>query len=300
MPSGSARLTSAPASISARVASSDPCRAANSSGVSPPRGNVVSSVCSAWPFLSVRKSEDLALGRLQHVRPAVHLGATRGQRLHDRGVVLGRGPHQRRLPLPLLLGVHARTCLEQQVDGRGVARPRREHQRRLALGPGGIGTGAALEQGIDDRDLPVRCGQQQRRHAVSVRRARLGPGPEQCVDEIRVARAHRPVQRRRAVHLRRVDVGALLDQRPHRRRIASPGRLHDPRVRRLGRGNGQRQQQCSKSGNAVPALVRPFRRPEPVAWSPEPMWIASCAFIAPPAPCCIPRCRAPRRTCPPG
>ena len=171
--------------------------------------------------------ENVARRRLQHVGAPVDLCTARGERRDHRPVVFGRGPHQGRLPVPLLLCTHVCAGFEQQVHGGDVARARRQHQRGLAFGTGGAGARPGFQQRVHHRGVAVGRRQQERRHTVTVRRARLGARSQQGSHESGVSGARRPVQRRGTVHLGRVDVGALLYQRPHRRRVTAPCRLRD-------------------------------------------------------------------------
>ena len=58
---------------------------------------------------SMRPSRDGEQQRREAGRQrGAEIGARLDQRLHDRGVALGRRPHQRRLPAPVVLGVDTR------------------------------------------------------------------------------------------------------------------------------------------------------------------------------------------------
>ena len=135
------------------------------------------------------------------------------QRLHDRRMPFGGGPHQR--------GLSARSSLASTLAPAASsaftaasAGARGRHQRCLAAGQRRVGIGAGLQQQIDHRGIAVGARQRQRRDAVAIGRADLGAGLHQQLGHLAIVVIRRPVQRGHAIDLRRVDVGALLDERP--------------------------------------------------------------------------------------
>ena len=93
-PFGSGRSRSAPAATRLRAHSRQPSRAANSSGVKPPNGRYMR-----------RGSPVTWRGQSLTSGARVDLGAVLDEQLHHRGLVLRRGPHQRRLLAPALARV---------------------------------------------------------------------------------------------------------------------------------------------------------------------------------------------------
>ncbi len=67
------------------------------------------------------------------IRTRAHVGATRHERLDDRGVPLRRGPHQRGLTAPLFFHVGIGAARKQQVDGIDFPRASRHHERGLSF-----------------------------------------------------------------------------------------------------------------------------------------------------------------------
>ena len=145
MPYGSDRSTSAPPATSGSTHATQPSRAAYSSGVNPPvcmilmRGSAVT-----------RRSQSCARAA------RVDRGAVLEQQANHVGMLLRRGPHQRRLPAERLARIHARAVLEQHARRIDAARARDDHQRRLPLGVRRLDVGAGLEQRADDLARPPR------------------------------------------------------------------------------------------------------------------------------------------------
>ena len=97
------------------------------------------------------------------------------QRLDDVRVAFRRRPHERRLLLIGVGGVHVRARFEQQPHGVDAAGARRGHQRRLAVRMGDRGIGAGLQQRRDERRIARAAGLKQRRDAVMIRRVDWAP-----------------------------------------------------------------------------------------------------------------------------
>ena len=208
VPSGSWTLRSAPASASARAVSIAPCRAANISGVQPPRGNgVFGPPLRGKLSLGVSSTVDRAL---------MSAPASTSARVTSTWL-FGRGPHHRRLAEEALLGVDVGAVASSSARP-DVAGAARGHQHGLAFGHHRIGVGArASSSAFRSAPIAVDGGERQRRHAVAVGRLDVGTGRISSLTVFDVVGAYRPVQRRRAVGLGDVDVGLLPNQRPHRR-----------------------------------------------------------------------------------
>ena len=79
--------------------------------------------------------------------------------LYHVGVVLGGGPHQRRLSLPGLAGIRIRAAVQQRVDRGEIAGSGGRHQDRLAFARRTVRIGAGGEQRRDDRRIAVERGE---------------------------------------------------------------------------------------------------------------------------------------------
>ena len=191
------------AAISARPASSAFSRAAYISGVQLPSGS------TDWPL---RRRANVSGAE----RP-FDVGAALEQQLHGVGVILGRGPDQRRLAVPLLAGVDVGAA-RRAAPSAAPAGPVRAAVIRIVSPSGStaFGSAPASSSAWAVGDAAVDRRQLQRRHAVAVgrvarRRRRRAAGATSSL----IVGAHRPVQRRRAVGLGGVDVVLLSQQRPH-------------------------------------------------------------------------------------
>ena len=171
-------VRSAPASLSARAASSEPCRAAYISAVKPPRGSAVD---------DHRRGIDLDLGELQHVRGRVDVGAALDQQLDDGRVVVRRPPtsaRPRRSPPSRALTSAPRSSSSFTASGLPV---------RAAVistvspaGHGGVRIRPGLEQRGHHLGAAVGRRQRERRQAVAVRRVHVGAGPDQQLHHLDV------------------------------------------------------------------------------------------------------------------
>ena len=155
-----------------------------------------------------------------HRRARVDLRAASDQLPHHRRLPLRRRPHQRRLPAPLLHGVHVGAALDQQTRGVDLAGARHDHQRRLPVGVGRLDVRAGLEQRLEQRRAGDNGRLRHRRRAVVVLDVDLCAGADQPRDEIEVVALHGPMQRRRAIGFGGVDVDTLGDERQRRLAIA--------------------------------------------------------------------------------
>jgi hypothetical protein len=151
-------------------------------------------------------------------------------------VTFSGGPHQRRLPVLLVLAVHSGAARDERLDRRQRADARRRHQRGLTAGQRGVRIGAGLQQRLDHRAVAVGNGQRERSDAVAVRRLDIGAGAKEQFDALEIVPVGGPVQRRHPIDLRRVDVGAALQERADRRAVHL---LHRVGQRRVGRGGGR-------------------------------------------------------------
>ncbi len=127
------------------------------------------------------------------VRAACH------QQFDDVRVVLGDGPHQRRLRAHGVLRVGVGAAIEEQCHGVGLAGARRSYQRRLATRRRGVHIGTSVEQPAEDRSIAVERGEMHWRDTVPRRRFHVCATFDQGVDTLEVIGAHRLMQRRRSV-----------------------------------------------------------------------------------------------------
>ena len=110
-----------------------PCRAASIRAVNPPRGNAVVTIVAA---------STLTLGKSGVCRDGVQVGAARSQQRYDLAMILGGGPHHRRLSLPAFPRIDIRPRVDEQLHCRGLARRDASISTGLAVGTGRIGTSA--------------------------------------------------------------------------------------------------------------------------------------------------------------
>ena len=182
------------------------------------------------------------------------------QRLHNGWMPLGDGPHQRRLVLRGLGGVHVRTVREQRRHGLRVPRAGAAHQDGLARRHGGPRIGACRQQEIHHLRVRVGAGERQRDDAVRVG----GPGVCAPVDQqasrLDVVEIGGPVQRGRAVRLRRVHVDGGIQQAPHCPSVLQLDRVDETQVSGL-RARVTRSEQ----ENADDGEQRPDTLPNPTA-----------------------------------
>ena len=142
----------------------------------------------------------------------VDVGAMLDEQLDHRGLVLRRGPHERRLLAPALARVDVGAVLDEHFGGGRIAAAGDDHQRRLPIGAGCVDRCAGFEQSCDDGGVADRRGFRERRRAELVRSRDVGARRDQSLDEREVVVVDGPVQRRRAVGRFRVDVDAILDR----------------------------------------------------------------------------------------
>ena len=203
MPSGSAVLIFAPASSRIGTHSTQPSRAANSSGVRPPRGSHFS-----------RGSAVFCRSHLLMFETAFTSAPCAISSFTISGCCSCDGPHQRGLSVPVFPRVHLRAVSQQNLGGFDVAGARGGHQRRFAFGatwrwhrrrPSAVSRSWPR--------LPLTAGQIQRRDAIAVRglrhwrrrRSAYRPSP----DRSRARPSAAPWCRRLPGHSRRL----LLQQR---------------------------------------------------------------------------------------
>ena len=177
------------------------------------------------------------------VRAGIDVGAASDQQLDSLGMILRRGPHQRRFAERLFTGVRIGAFIEDEANGLGVAGPRRGHQDRLALPDRRLRVGARLEQQPDHGAVGVGGRDRQRRQPVPVRRIGVGASAHEQPGDLQIVAAHGPVQRRRSIGFGQVDVRrrrGRLEQRAHggavtgldgldQRKLASAGGQRDHR-----------------------------------------------------------------------
>ena len=130
------------------------------------------------------------------VRLAIWIRARREQRLDHVRVAFRRRPHQRRLLLVGVGGVHVRARLEEQPHGVDAAGARRGHQRRLAVRMLAAWSAPALQQRRDQRRITRAAGLQQRRDAVMIRRVDGGAGGNERPRHLEIGMVGRPEKRR--------------------------------------------------------------------------------------------------------
>ena len=160
-----------------------------------------------------------------------------------------RPPHQRRLPLPVLVGVGVGPRIEEQLDNLDVARAGCRHQGRLALRQGAVGVGAGVEQGLDHAGTPRHGRERQRPDAVAVAGVGDGARREEQPGRLDVAGVGGPVERGGAVGLGRVDIGPGIDEGAHARRVTGLDRIDERHVRGSGENRRRgRQQRCEGEG----------------------------------------------------
>jgi hypothetical protein len=128
-------------------------------------------------------------------------------------MALGRRPHERRLPAPVLARIEGRSMREEHSGCLHAARSCDRHERGLAFAGRRVGVGAGGEQALDRRGAAVLAREVERRHAVAVRRRDVGAGPDQPIGQVQIVAPHGPVESRRPIRLRRVDAGVLAQQR---------------------------------------------------------------------------------------
>ena len=95
--------------------------------------------------LHARLGRDLARPVI-HQRALIHDGAVLEEHADHGRLLLGGGPHQRRLIAPLLVCIDVGAMADQQLRSLDIAGPRENHQRRLAIGIGGFDVGAGGQQ----------------------------------------------------------------------------------------------------------------------------------------------------------
>ena len=180
-------------------------------------------VAVACPHREHQRAE-AAGGPLVDVRPI-------GQQRFGRGqVVLGRGPHQRRLPAPAFLAVRVRAAVEQQAHRVGAAGPGHGHQGGLALRRRRVGIRSGVQQQLDEGGAAVLGGEGQRRRVEAIGRLHPGAGRDQGLRRLDVVVQSGPMQRRRVVSVGRVDVDAVRDERTRALDIAGADRLDQRQV----------------------------------------------------------------------
>ena len=170
----------------------------------------------------------LARGKQERRRAAVgaggDIGAARDQRLDDRDVTLGGGPHEGRLAVPGFLRVGVGPRVGQYLHRLGLPGPRGQHQWRFA-GVDGllrvVRIDAGGQQQGQDPGVAGAGREGQRRDAVVVRRVNVGSRADQRRRSLRVVPVGGPVDGPGAVALRGVDIGIPGEQRPDRRGVAA-------------------------------------------------------------------------------
>ena len=252
VPSGSTRFSVAPASTSSRGRAERALPRRVHQRRPPPCGRIV----------STPSSPNRSFAQVIVVRARVDVGAARDQQLDGLGMILGRGPHQRRFAERLFTGVRIGAVVEDQANGLGIARPRgapsesshpagsspsRRRRPRAAAGPSApLALVAAIDSGVSA--VPVR----------RVRRSR--PRRRAARANSSVVAAHGPVQRRRAIGFGHVDVRrrrGRLEQRAHRGAVARLDRLDQ---RQLASAGGQRRdRENAQPGECVSSWCRSVR-----------------------------------------
>ncbi len=86
------------------------------------------------------------------------IGMRLDERLHDIGVTLRGGPHQRRLILRWLFRVDGRAVLDQNANRVRAAAPRASHQRSFSSGYGCVWIAARFQQQPHQRGISVGAG----------------------------------------------------------------------------------------------------------------------------------------------
>ena len=81
----------------------------------------------------------------------VDVGAALDEKLDRVDVVLGGGPHQRGLAVPLLARLQIGAVLDQDLEHASIAGACRRHQNGLTLGQHRIGIRTRLEQHLASR-----------------------------------------------------------------------------------------------------------------------------------------------------
>ena len=161
------------------------------------------------------------------------------EELHDAGMPLRRGPHQRRLP-SRRAGVHRGARLEQLPDYLRVAHAGCHHERRFTQQQRRVGVGAGPKQPAHHGRAAVLARDPQRGGAQVVGGVCLGAGTKQERRHLTVVVIAGPMQCRGAVGLGGVHVRRLeLQRAPHALRVLGLRGGQHLRPDRRGDHNGQ-------------------------------------------------------------
>ncbi len=141
-----------------------------------------------------------------------HIGAGLDQHLDHLGLALRGGPHQRRLPTPLLLGVHLGAGLQQQLRRIDLAGASHHHQCGLPFRIRRFHIRACAQQ-QPNHLRATRGGRLGQRHGAEIiARIRIGLRLQQRLHQAHIGEMRGVVQRRGAIRLARARIGTLLQR----------------------------------------------------------------------------------------
>ena len=142
----------------------------------------------------------------------VDVGSGIDQRADDRGVPLGRRPHQGRLAEPFAcIGFGA--AREQRLHRLDISGARSQHEDGFPAFHRGVRVGSGLQQQLHDCSVAVRACLCQRRHAIAIHGVHIGARSHEQCRGLRIIVIRGPVQRGGSIDLGGVHVDACPEER---------------------------------------------------------------------------------------
>ena len=132
--------------------------------------------------------------RDRDVGMSIDVGAARQKQFHYVGVIFEHRPHERGLPMHVVLGVDLRSPIEQQCDRIHLAGAGRGHESGFAARIGAVRIHAGVQQLTDHGRAAVGGREGDGRDAVAVGGLHIRAGFDQRVNRLEIVVANRPMQ----------------------------------------------------------------------------------------------------------
>ena len=174
------------------------------------------------------------------------------ERLKHLRMLFRGGPHQRRLMLRRLFGVHVGATNEQRANGVGGTGSGARHQRCFARRDRRVRICPRFQEQIHEPGASVGARLRERRHAKVVGRVRIGTGTDEQLRRLEIVPMRGPQERRRPVLGSNIHIGMLVEKRTHPLQVLIFHGVDEPQILVGGRcADNHEQGQGERPHDAV-------------------------------------------------